>query len=249
MSALSDAELYDRGAATLVASWQEYAREAVGAALHRAPGVAVAVFPNEPERSVYNNAFLDRDLTAGERATAIAAMEDAYAGAGIGRYAAWTHEADEAMRHDLMGRGYRLSDSSLAMGMALDDLRRPRPQLDLAPLDWPEYLRVIEVAPDFLSQGDHAAFHVVVARLDGESVAAAMAFDHDGDCGIYNVGTLEHARRRGLGTAVTTTLLHDAVERGCRTASLQSTAMAERVYAAIGFRALGRFVEYEPATR
>jgi predicted GNAT family acetyltransferase len=88
---------------------------------------------------------------------------------------------------------------------------------------------------------------VLVARLDGASAAAAMAFDHDGDCGIYNVGTLPPARRRGLATAVTATLLHDAVARGCRTASLQSTAMAERVYAAVGFRPLGRFVEYEPA--
>ena len=31
-------------------------------------------------------------------------------------------------------------------------------------------------------------------------VAAALAYDCGGDCGIYNVGTLEHARRRGLGT-------------------------------------------------
>jgi len=30
------------------------------------------------------------------------------------------------------------------------------------------------------------------------------------------------------------------------TASLQSTPMAERVYAAIGFRDLGRFLEYVP---
>ena len=40
--------------------------------------------------------------------------------------------------------------------------------------------------------------------------------------------------------------LHDARARGCRTASLQSTAMAERVYAAAGFRDLGRILEYVP---
>ena len=73
-----------------------------------------------------------------------------------------------------------------------------------------------------------------------------MAFDRDGDCGIYNVTTLERARRRGLGTALTVVHLHDALARGCQTASLQSTAMAERVYAAVGFRDLGRILEYVP---
>jgi hypothetical protein len=41
-------------------------------------------------------------------------------------------------------------------------------------------------------------------------------------------------------------LVHDAAARGCRTASLQSTAMAERVYAAVGFHDLGRILEYVP---
>jgi ribosomal protein S18 acetylase RimI-like enzyme len=74
-----------------------------------------------------------------------------------------------------------------------------------------------------------------------------MAYDLDGDCGVYNVATLPHARRRGLGTALTALVLHDARARGCRTASLQSTPMAERVYAAAGFRDLGGFIEYVPA--
>ena len=74
-----------------------------------------------------------------------------------------------------------------------------------------------------------------------------IAFDFAADCGIYNVGTLESARRRGLATALTALHLHDALARGCRTASLQSTAMAERVYAAVGFRDLGRILEYVPA--
>src|SRR6516162_1483076 len=39
-----------------------------------------------------------------------------------------------------------------------------------------------------------------------------------------------------LGTALTVALLCDAVDRGCCTATLQSTPMAERVYASVGFR-------------
>jgi predicted GNAT family acetyltransferase len=40
--------------------------------------------------------------------------------------------------------------------------------------------------------------------------------------------------------------VYAARDRGGRTASLQSTPMAERVYAAVGFRDLGRILEYVP---
>jgi ribosomal protein S18 acetylase RimI-like enzyme len=244
MPSLTAPDLYVRGAETLVASWAAYARGSRGAAVIRAAGVAAAVFPTEPERAFYNNALLDRDLAPADRASAIEAMEAAYASAAVTRFAAWVHESDEAMRADLEARGYAIEESTRAMGMALDDLRLPRPEIELGPADWREYLRVIEVPPGLLRDVDQSVFHVLVAYLDGEGAAAAMAFDHGDDCGIYNVGTREHARRRGLGTALTTLLAHHAAARGRRTASLQSTPMAERVYTAVGFRDLGRFLEY-----
>ena len=239
-------ELYMRGSDTLLASWEEYARGATGAAVHRLPGVAAAVFPNEPERAVYNNALLDRDLGPGDRPTAADAMEAAYAAAGVARFAAWVHETDPAMCAELERRGYTLDTTTRAMGMTLDDIHLPRPEIPLGTPDWPEYLEMEGLPPDFLRTADHAAFHVLAARAGGELVAAALAYDFSGDCGIYNVGTVEKARRRGLGTALTAAQVHDARARGCRTASLQSTPMAERVYAAVGFRDLGRILEYVP---
>jgi ribosomal protein S18 acetylase RimI-like enzyme len=181
MSRPTDAGLYLRGSDTLLASWEAYARGAVGAAVKRLPGLAAAVFPHEPERAVYNNALLERDLEIG-----------------------------------------------------------------LGPASWAEYLRMDGLPPDFLEHADHAAFHLLAARIDGEMVAAALAYDFDGDSGIYNVGTVERSRRRGLGTALTAAQVHDARARGCRTASLQSTPIAERVYSAVGFRDLGRILEYVP---
>jgi GNAT superfamily N-acetyltransferase len=246
MTEFSDTELYLRGTGTLVASWEAYARGAAGAAVQRTPGVASAVFPHEPERSIYNNALLERDLAAAERADALDAMETAYADAGVTRFAAWVHESDMAMRVALERRGYTLDVSTRAMGMALNDIRLPRPELELGSPDWFEYLRLLELPPGLLCGADHTAFHLVVARLSGENVATALAFDHGTDCGIYNVATVEHTRRRGLGTALTVLQLHDALARGCQTASLQSTPMAERVYAAAGFRDLGRILEYVP---
>jgi hypothetical protein len=41
--------------------------------------------------------------------------------------------------------------------------------------------------------------------------------------------------------------LLEARDRGCRTASLQASSMAEGLYAAIGFRDLGRILEYVPS--
>jgi ribosomal protein S18 acetylase RimI-like enzyme len=246
---MTDNDLYVRGAATLLAAWEEIARGSAGAALRRLDGVAAAVFPSEPERSVYNNALLDRDLGPAERAAAVDAMAAAYESAGVERYAAWAHESDEGMRAELSGRGYTVAECTRAMGMSLQGMAVARPEVELGPLDWPDYVQYLEmvgVPAGLLSGVDPSAFHTLVARRGGESVATAIAYHHDGDCGVFNVSTVETARRRGLGTALTARLVHDAAERGCSTASLQSTPMAERLYAAVGFRDLGRFLEYVP---
>jgi GNAT superfamily N-acetyltransferase len=232
--------LYRRGVATLLASWEAYAAGSAGAALHRLDGVDAAVFPCEPERGVYNNALL-------VDAAAVDAMESLYAAADVERFAAWVHERDGHLARELEDRGYVLDTATRAMGMQLEALAAPRPELDLAPDDWADYLRLFDLPADFLDEAVAARFHLRVARLGGASVAAALAFDCDGDCGIYNVGTLEHARRRGLGSAITLLALHEARDRGCTTASLQATPMAERLYAALGFRDLGRYLEYVPA--
>jgi ribosomal protein S18 acetylase RimI-like enzyme len=156
-------------------------------------------------------------------------MEDAYRAAGVTRFAAWAHESDEAMRLDLERRGYHLDVTTRAMGISLDELHGPEHELELVPTTWPEYLEAFHLHPGLLVRADHSVLRIAVAGLDGERVSTAMAFDHEGDCGIYNVETLVRARRRGLATALTTLHLRAAVARGCRTASLQATAAARRV--------------------
>jgi ribosomal protein S18 acetylase RimI-like enzyme len=238
--------LYEIGCQTLLASWEAYARGSRQASVHRQGNVAVAVFPTEPERGVYNNALLSRGVDARDRARALTAMEAAYADAGVERFAAWVHESDDGLRTEIEQRGYTLDTTTRAMGMRLDDLRQPRPDIDLGPAPWAEYLRYEGLAPNFLQSADHALFHALAVREQGEVIAAALAYDFGTDCGIYNVGTVERARRRGLGSAVTLAQLHAARARGCQTASLQSTPIAERLYARLGFRDLGRILEYVP---
>jgi GNAT superfamily N-acetyltransferase len=240
---MTDDELYRRGVGTLLGSWGAIAGGSRDARLVRAAGAAVAVFPCEPERSVYNNALLDR----GAEPEAVDALEDAYASAGVDRFAAWAHESDEAMRTELEGRGYGLQETTRAMGMALSDIRTPFLDVDLAPSDWREYVRYLErvgVPAGLLAGVDAEAFRLLLARVDGELVATALGFDNDGDRGIFNVSTLEHARRQGIGTALTARLVHEAAARGATTATLQSTEMAERVYAGVGFRDLGRYLDF-----
>jgi GNAT superfamily N-acetyltransferase len=243
---LSDADLYHRGIQTLVASWEAYARCSRSASVHRFSGVTAAIFPDAPERGVYNNAVLERGLNAVERARALEDMQAAYAASGVQRFAAWVHEADSAMQRDLEGLGYTLDTATRAMGMSLDDIRLPEPELDLRPLEWSGYLRVFDLPSGLLAHGKREDLRVVVAFLEDEPVASALLFDCAGDCGIYNVGTLPHVRRRGMATALTAHVLLEARARGCASASLQSTPMAERVYASLGFHDLGRFLEYVP---
>jgi ribosomal protein S18 acetylase RimI-like enzyme len=242
-------DLYRRGLATVLASWDAYTDGCRDAAVHRIPGVSAAVFPHEPERAVYNNAILEQHLTRDERSAALVAIEDLYAEAGVTHFAAWVHESDYAMRSELARRGYLLDSSTRAMGMPLEDLRLPRPKLELAALDWDEYLHTFGLPTGLLGGTDRSAFHLLVAHRNGQAVSTAMAFDHRRDCGIYNVATLPAFRRRGLGTAVTALLMHDAQARGCRTASVQSTKVAEHVYATVGFRDLGRILEFTPPPR
>jgi GNAT superfamily N-acetyltransferase len=58
------------------------------------------------------------------------------------------------------------------------------------------------------------------------------------------VFTRPAARGRGLATAVLTAALRDARRRGARTATLQSTPMAEHLYLRHGFRLAGRWQEW-----
>jgi GNAT superfamily N-acetyltransferase len=240
-------DLYRRQAATLVASWRAYARHSERARVEEVDGAAVCLFPSAPESAVYNNALLPRGLDRDQAAETIAAVEAAYRVEAIPSYAIWAHDSEPATVAAIEARGLRFDSSTRAMAMSLDALTAPRPTLELGDLGWDEYVDRMEGMPGLLAGALAAEFHLRVARLDGRDVGAVIAFDHDGDRGIFNLGTKLAARRRGIGTALTALQLHEARDRGCVTASLQSTPIAESVYAALGFEDLGRYLEYVPA--
>ena len=98
-------------------------------------------------------------------------MEALYAAADISSFAAWVHETDGGMREQLTRRGYAVDTTTRAMGMSLDDVSLPRPEIELAPAAWREHLRLIGVSSALLRDLDPTALHLLVAQRGGESVA------------------------------------------------------------------------------
>jgi ribosomal protein S18 acetylase RimI-like enzyme len=75
----------------------------------------------------------------------------------------------------------------------------------------------------------------VLATLDGRPVASGTAYLSGPTAGVYNIAVLEEDRGRGIGYAVTATLLDLAADAGARHAVLHSSADGFGVYERLGF--------------
>jgi ribosomal protein S18 acetylase RimI-like enzyme len=140
-------------------------------------------------------------------------------------------------------------------GMALE-LVHPRPlespawlgaepvQDDLVLARWVEtMLEAFELPPtwsDWFEQRCSAlgyqAWSHYLGYVDGQPVGTASSFTTDDVVGIYNVGTIPQARRRGIGAALTLQALADARARGARHAVLHASEMGVSIYRQLGFR-------------
>jgi GNAT superfamily N-acetyltransferase len=100
----------------------------------------------------------------------------------------------------------------------------------LAGFDMPELVR----APMAAIMGGFPAVNVV-AHLDGRPVACGTAYLDGATAGLYNIATLEDARGRGVGYAVTATLMQLAHRAGAAHAVLHATESGRPVYERAGF--------------
>lgn len=98
--------------------------------------------------------------------------------------------------------------------------------------------------PAFAADPDIQLF---IGRLEGQAVGTAVAIRTGDVSGVYAVGTLPAARRRGVGSALTWAAVAAGRAWGCDTIVLQASEMGFPMYAAMGFRTVVRYTQFTPA--
>lgn len=89
---------------------------------------------------------------------------------------------------------------------------------------------------DSLSACDE--FQFAVAYVDGQPAATGLSFREQGICGLYMIVTRASLRGKGIGSLVTASLIHQAVNLGDKGIVLHATNLGERLYSNLGFKVL-----------
>ncbi len=221
----------DRYLRALAGSWSGLAVPAPGAVVVDGERVLASRFPGFP---VLNNAVLHRP--------------DAlpWVGTFYGRapYAVWTRADDDEASRTLDAAGLRRDITTRPMLCPLEDVLdeeggggvevrhgvdpRVVAELNAVPP------QVLTGVPGLRGVSTAAGYSGLVVQRVGEDVVLSF------------VATRPDARGRGLATAVTRAALLDARSRGARFAVLQAVPAAERLYARLGFVAVGQWQEWTP---
>lgn len=77
-----------------------------------------------------------------------------------------------------------------------------------------------------------------VTHVDGEPAACGQLLRTDDVAGVYTIAVREQFRRRGLGAAISWTVLAAGREAGCSIGVLQASPMGEPVYDQMGFETI-----------
>ena len=95
--------------------------------------------------------------------------------------------------------------------------------------------------PDLL---DRPECVVYVGYADGDPVVSGLGWRTGRTIGVYSIATIESARRRGYGAAMTARVVADGLVAGCDVAALQASAMGRPIYERQGFRTVVRYAAY-----
>jgi GNAT superfamily N-acetyltransferase len=250
---MGDDDLREREHATMEAFYRDAGHHAPGGGAFEAHGVVAAIVPGLPERSIFNSVVF-RDA-AGLK-SALPAVTQAYADAGVLAWAVWVRDSDEEAAALLEEAGHALDSRPRSMGVSLDGFDSGAPD----DLDWEastDYGAITnigkrgfgmpdaaeDVAPLVAGWGEVGTFYV--ARHDGEPAACVLTVPASLDCGVFMVATVPEARGRGLSTGLMREALNTAREQGCTSTTLQASAMGAPVYLRLGYHDLGEWGMWE----
>jgi GNAT superfamily N-acetyltransferase len=95
------------------------------------------------------------------------------------------------------------------------------------------------VAADRWQQPGRAVY---VGYTGGDPVTTGLGVRTGRTIGVYNIATIETARKRGYGAAMTERIAADGAAAGCGVAILQASSMGLPIYERLGYRTV---VEYD----
>jgi GNAT superfamily N-acetyltransferase len=87
---------------------------------------------------------------------------------------------------------------------------------------------------------DRAECVVYVGYANGDPVVSGLGWRSGRTVGVYSIATIESARRRGYGAAMTVRVMADGAVAGCDVAALQASEMGRPIYERLGFRTVVR---------
>ncbi len=253
----TDDELRTVQAASQRGFFRALAGGSEGSRLYEADGgVQATIAPVRPWFSIFNSVVYE---DAAKLGAALPGLAKEYEASGSKAWSVWVPPGDEEAPRLLGEFGLMPDSTPMLMAVPIDeaDIEAER-SLGLHPdPTWEMVARCNDLAHGVLEEWsmaavfadmDDPATHLHVAMDTGEVAAALLAREHDQDCYFWFVATVPEARGRGLASELVRHALREARERGCRTTTLESTAMAESTYARVGFRALGRYTMWEHRT-
>lgn len=240
--AVSDAT--SRALSAFPGSWRRFARDEYGILEH--DGILCGATGG-------NVAFCNQGLVYDEPSDPDDALKTAIA-YFVERGLPFTVQVPDGSSVAGVGSKYGLFATARVPFMVLDDIddsswRAP-----------PDGLQIARVTPDEMADLDHIlaetfgmpldavrAFalerliddpnaHMYLGRLDGTVVTTATSLHIDDAAGVFQVGTLEQHRGKGLGNVMTGHVIKAAAARGARIAFLQASPMGLPVYEKMGFR-------------
>jgi hypothetical protein len=88
----------------------------------------------------------------------------------------------------------------------------------------------------------HPDVAMYVGYVDGEPVTSGLGIRTGQTIGVYNIATVEAARGRGYGAAMTMRIVDDGGVAGCTVAALQASEMGLPIYERLGFRTIVEYV-------